>query len=495
MCIRPVGLLLLMLVVAVPVVAQPARFNDAPPLLTAVGSARFASDPSEVLDLNRCLRLALEGGNRHKVADTDVEVAAARLGQARSSRYPEVSATLSGIRFDESPNFLFPAGQFTIPSFTISTGIPGYNFSTPAQSLSTPAQDVKLMDRNLLVGTLDATYALYTGGLAGARIAQAKAGVEAARQERRLTDAQVTFDVRRAYYGVILARKLLTVAHDTLVRMEATLTLTQSIYETGSGRVKKTDFLRNRSMVETIRSMVVELESQEQTARVALAIAVGWDRATPFVVADTEFPVPAAMAGTASLLADALTSNPRLSMIKFGLDAASSEVTAARSGHLPKVGLFAQFRQVGNSYDAGIVTPDNTTAWNVGVGVAVPIFQGFRVVKAVDEARARRTKLELQLSLARDGVEFELRQTRLVIEKATNQQKATGEAYATSIENRELNIRAYQDELVETKDVIEAQLMEALLAAQHFRVQYERAEATARLDLILGVSTPSADQR
>ena len=34
------------------------------------------------------------------------------------------------------------------------------------------------------------------------------------------------------------------------------------------------------------------------------------------------------------------------------------------------------------------------------------------------------------------------------------------------LENRELNERAYQEELVETKDVIEAQLMEALLAGK-----------------------------
>jgi outer membrane protein len=484
----------LALAMLVPVVARSATPQGPPLLLAATGSARFAATPPEVLDLSRCLRLAVDAGNRRKVADAEVDAATARLGQARSSRYPEVSASLSGVRLNENPNFIFPGMTISTPASTIDTGIPGMAIPIPGQNFQMADWDVKLMDRTLFTGSLSATYALYTGGLASARMAQARAGLDVAREERRLTDAEVAFDVQRAYYGVILAGKLLDVARGTLDRMDATLELTKSIYEAGTGRVKKTDFLRHRAMVETIRGMVIELEAQDGEARLSLATIIGWDREKPFALADSDFPAPSEVAGTARLLADAVSANPRLAMIRSALLAAASDVKAAQAGHLPKVALFADVKRFGNDYSAGLMTADNKTAWSVGLGVDVPLFQGFRVVKAVDEARARRVKLERQLDLASDGVELDIRRTRLAIEKAAARQRATREAYATATENRELNIRAYQEELVETQDMIEAQLMEDLLAAQHFRAQYELTAAMARLEMILAPRLTDGNQ-
>ena len=40
------------------------------------------------------------------------------------------------------------------------------------------------------------------------------------------------------------------------IRDRVTLDLTESLYKTGSGRVKKTDYLRHSAMVDTIASMV-----------------------------------------------------------------------------------------------------------------------------------------------------------------------------------------------------------------------------------------------
>ncbi len=51
-------------------------------------------------------------------------------------------------------------------------------------------------------------------------------------------------------------------------------------------------------------------------------------------------------------------------------------------------------------------------------------------------------------------------------------------------QNRELNVRAYQDELVETQDVIQAQLMESFMQAQFQKVLFDHIESRFRLDLL-----------
>lgn len=488
------------------------------PTLSAAASAaaaRLTAEPAAPagLTLDACVAAALAHNGRRKAADHHVDEATARHGQALSSRYPALSASMTATRFDEDPNFVFPASSIAVPASAIQTPpmvltlpanafgpgfppvniplpIPGSTVSIPAQAFHIPEQDVRLMDQTVYTGSLSAMYALYTGGLAGARIQQAKAGMAAARHERRQAAAELVFDVKRAYYGVLLARKLRAVASDTFERMKATLDLTESLYKTGSGRVKKTDFLRHSAMVHTIASMVTEFDAQERTARAALGTLIGSSDAGGPEIADHEFPTGATGPAADGFVRLALEHNPQIAQVQAGLTAMKAGVDAARAGHLPKVGLFADMRLLGNAYGAGLVTPRNKTTWTVGFGVEVPIFQGFRVVNEVREARAGHRKLEQQFAALRDGVAFDVTRTLVAIDKALAQQESTGNAYKASVENRDLHVRAYQDELVETKDMIESQLVEAVLAGQFFKVQYDLAESRARLDLLMGAAEP-----
>ncbi len=474
--------------------------------------AQGPAAPASVVTLDQCVAAALRNNGRGKAAIASEAGAAARHGQALSSRYPSLTARLAATRLDDDPNFVFPESAIVVPAGSIQTPpmamtlpanafgpgfppanvalpVPGSSIPIPAQVFQVPEQDVRLMDRNLLTGSLSAMYAVYTGGLAGARIAQARAGVDAAKHERRQTEADLVFDVRRAYYGVVLARKLRSTAEDTFERMKATLDLTESLYKNGSGRVKKTDFLRHSAMVDTIASMVTEFAAQERTARAALAMLIGWAEAGEPDVADRDFPADQPVPAVDGLVREALTVNPQIGLVQAGLAASKAGIAAARAGHLPKVGVFADLHLFGNSYDAGIVTRRNKVAWAVGVGVELPLFQGFRVVKEVEAAKADSRALEQQYSALKDGVSFEVRRTAIAVDKAQAQLTSTGRAYTFATENRELHVRAYRDELVETKDMIESQLVEAVLAGQFYKVQYDLAESRAALDRILGATS------
>jgi outer membrane protein len=155
------------------------------------------------------------------------------------------------------------------------------------------------------------------------------------------------------------------------------------------------------------------------------------------------------------------------------------------------VGAFASLTLLVNSYDAGVVTPENKRMWTVGFGVEVPVFQGFRVSHQVGEAKGELKKLEQQLTLLRESIALEVRRACYRLEQALAQRKATRDAFDAASENRDLNTRAYQEELVETKDVIEAQLMEALLEAQHYKVLFDCVEAQATLEFVVGQPTAS----
>jgi outer membrane protein TolC len=104
----------------------------------------------------------------------------------------------------------------------------------------------------------------------------------------------------------------------------------------------------------------------------------------------------------------------------------------------------------------------------------------------VAEARAQAAKIEEEQFLLKEGIGLQIRDTFLSLSAAEKSHRATKDAMEAAEENRDLNTRAYQHGLVETEDVIQAQLMESLMSARHFKVRYDHVALRSRLDLVVG---------
>ncbi len=56
----------------------------------------------------------------------------------------------------------------------------------------------------------------------------------------------------------------------------------------------------------------------------------------------------------------------------------------------------------------------------------------------------------------------------------------------TAIENRELNLRAYQNEMASVSDFIESQLIEAILSSQYEAALFMQASTIFKIEQIFG---------
>ena len=88
--------------------------------------------------------------------------------------------------------------------------------------------------------------------------------------------------------GVQRKLAVVQIGRDALTRMEVTLELTENLYTKGSGKVKKTDYLRNKTVVEWLRTAVTSLGANEQLARSALTNSMGMDWEAPVEPAPQE---------------------------------------------------------------------------------------------------------------------------------------------------------------------------------------------------------------
>ncbi|HMK48884.1 MAG TPA: hypothetical protein VK435_02435, partial [Thermodesulfovibrionales bacterium] len=95
-------------------------------------------------------------------------------------------------------------------------------------------------------------------------------------------------------------------------------------------------------------------------------------------------------------------------------------------------------------------------------------------------------KIQQERLLLKEGIALKVKDAFLQIGRSQGQVKSTREALDAARENRELNVRAYQEELVETKDVIEAQLIEFFINGQYLKALYDNAANQADLEFIVG---------
>jgi len=449
------------------------------------GAAAAPLPGGPAMTLDQCLGFAMENNHRRPSSALSVQIAEAQYRQSKAGYWPQVGLDAGFQRRDEAPDFLFPASSFALPGQTVT--IPNLGtLQTPPQTLSVPAQDVKLMSRDTASASLNATLLLWDGGMRRGLGEQAKGAVDLARAEQRRTDLEIQDSVTRMYYGAVLARQLNQVGLDTLARMEATLALTEAMYKEGSGKVRKTDFLANKVMVETIRAAVATLEKNELMAQAALANTMGLNWQASVSPAAREIPYAPCPGDLDQLVGTAYRFSLDWEKLEAGLRAMEGAETTARSGDYPRLAMTVDLYQYWNGYDAGLMTSRNKEGWTLGIGLKIPVFSGNLVRNQVREARARVEKTREDQILLKEGIGLMVKDTLFGLNASQKALVASEAAMKAAEENRDLNTRAYESELVDTQDVIKAQLLESLMAAQYFKNRFDHAVLESQLTLIIG---------
>jgi outer membrane protein len=482
-------------------------------------SGQTVAENRQVLSLSDCLHIAMERNHGRAASQFAVAMAEAQHRQALSAYWPQVNAQGGVNRMSDAPNFMYPASTMYIPAQSVSipggtatvtipanafgpgfppaallmpVSFPGQTVTTNTQMFPIPAQNIKLLNPTTESVSGDFKWLVFDGGMRKGYGEQSLGAVSVAKAEVRRTDLELTENVVRLYYGAVLGRQLHQLGQDTLDRMEATLTLTESLYKDGSGTVNKTDYLDKKVMVETVRSLVAPLEANEASAEAALAYTMGLSWKSSVVPKEDAVPFNPYGGNLDDLVSTAYEFNPDWAEIDAGLRALEGERLTASSGYFPKIGLKGELHKRWNSYEGGLSTSQNKDGWSVGFGMEIPLFDGFLTRERVAEARARIGQLKEKKLLLAEGLGLEIRSMLLDLAASEKVVKATQDAATATTDDTELTLRGYQTGLVATEKVIRAQLQQALVTAAHDKAVYDHMALQSKIDLVVGKSVQAA---
>lgn len=357
-----------------------------------------AQEAPPVISLSQAVDLSLSGGFDQKINQ-------ATLAGARASHAQDLakgSFTLAGTgSYGLTKTVYDPA---TVSSTNYNDGLPqtlsagvtlGYQNTSLAVSGSSMAEN--LAGGNLgQVQTLGLTLGQvvwdgYLGGLPSATLAKSELTWQNSSLTSSLTKLTNVYNLKQSYYTMLSAQEGLDVLQNTLKKQQTTLQTIQAKYD-----LKQASNIDLKTAQVNVKSAEIDLRNGENTlraARVRLAILLGKPSDFMFKVASEQDP-----AVKISSVDEAVKKglDQRVELQQLSLSQKSSKIDEGVSQTLwqPTVSVSAGYtRTMTNSNQANLTssgklnTSYNVDAMNLGVKVALPIWDSGYASAKIDQTR------------------------------------------------------------------------------------------------------------
>jgi cobalt-zinc-cadmium efflux system outer membrane protein len=227
------------------------------------------------------------------------------------------------------------------------------------------------------------------GGKRDARIALAQATLAADDAELARVIADVRSDVRRAYFEVVAADRLVAIADD--VRALAVRARDTAQVRVAAGEAPRADQTQAELSVQNAENQLTAARGEAQATREELNALMGQPAGSPVALSD------GFATGTLPSLAEAIAQgrqiNAELQALDRRIAAQMAKRTAANAIRRPDITAGGAF-----TFDA---QPDFDYGWRVNFGITLPLFTSHQAAVFLEDAELVRLKAERDATSAR----------------------------------------------------------------------------------------------
>jgi len=426
-------------------------------VLSAV-SGPAAAQEKRVLTLDDCLRLALERNPFYLAAREREGGAKAQLNEAASRFFPSLNAQGMNTLSEKPIELVFPS---LIPD--------------------QPPQRIKVdFTRNYQM-TMALTVPIFTGGRLLAAYRQADYNLGATRESIRQSRQETIFNVKRGFYGYLLAKQFVEVAEEASALAEGHYNTVKSLFEVGMA--SKFDLLRSEVEVANLKPQLIRARNGLAVAELGLKSVLGLDLAESVEFRGELTFVPQDP-NVEEAVALALIQRPDLAQLQFQRRMAGEVLKLARANGLPTLAVAGSYNYWADQFKftKGVWT----NYYAVNLVLTIPIFNGFAASAQVGQSKALIRELELTQKGMTEMVKFEVRQAVLNYTQAREallSQEKNVEQAREAVRIAELN---YKEGLATNLDVSGTQVALSQARTNHSQALYDCAVALAQLEKAVG---------
>lgn len=254
-------------------------------------------------------------------------------------------------------------------------------------------------------------------------ISRAQANASGSLASLKRTEQSIILQTHVLFMGIARAYQLLNVADDNLKRSRRQL---ERITESNKvGAVALADVYRQQVQVGTDELAQIQAQSTYESAQADLIAFLGveydekaWTidvTGVPTDIDTAEFAeLHARYENFDNLVATGLEHRPDHQAAGAVLNAASSSITIARSGHLPSVSASGSYGYSNSELDK---LTDNRSL-SLGLNVSLPIFNGFATSNAVQQAQVQEMNAREDLEQSKRQIAVDVKKGLLALQQA-----------------------------------------------------------------------------
>jgi outer membrane protein len=418
-------------------------------LLTSMHLPAFAGT---MLTLHECIENALANHPSIRAAQESLNAGQGRVTQATSPYLPQVTASTG---------------------YSDSHALGGAFGETITKSYTT---------------TLSVNQVLYDFGRTGNALDAARLGTQSAERDIDRVVQEVVLNVKQAYYALLQAKKLVSVAQQTLVQTQGHMNQAEAFFRAGSK--PRYDVTRAEVDVNNAKLGLINAENTVRLNTISLYNAMGLDPVRDVEIVDV-LSQPTALPSLDEAETVALKSRPEMLKAEFDIQAAQSQVRTEQANYLPTLSASGAYNWAHGTVQAGTfegipLIGEIQDSWNAGVTLSMPLFEGGLTNGRVSEARANKHSLEAQRNRLRQSILLEVNQAYADLESAAARIAVMDSSLRSARESLDLAEGRYREGIGPSLEVTDAQVADAKAESDEVQALYDYQLAAAKLAKAMG---------
>lgn len=356
----------------------------------------------------------------------------------------------------------------TLPKVTGSTNI---TYNPIIQEIALGGQTFKMGQPWVAVAGVQLQQALFNQQVF-IGLKAAKSTKEFYQLNANLTEEQIIERVSNAYFQVFTAQEQKNTLESSYSSTEKVRNVIKSLYDNGLS--KKIDLDRTNVNLTNIETNIKQSNNGITQAENALKFYMGMPIETKIQLVQED------MAVTPHLLDETVNTDERteVKVLLKNKELLEYQKKATIANYYPTVNLTANYNWQGlgekfpltNGSSKGVMWSDYSA---IGLGINIPIFNGFAT-----KAKVQQNQIDI------DKLEIDIKDTKLGLDQAYQNAKAQIENSLATLESQKANVKLAEDVLADTKSNYQYGLatLTDLLDAENSLVQAKNNYTTAILD-------------
>ena len=434
-------------------------------IAAAESIAPDADTISDIHTLSVSIDYALSESRAFQIAKKEVELAEAKVKEARAALWPHLTVN-GGYTFNgDLPTTVLDG------NFPMTQGGPG------ATGSESEPIEIEMGAHHNIRGQVQVTYPLFTWGRLGNLYEQAVLGKLAAERALDAVQLDIELKVRQAFHGLLLAEAFVEVTEAALAQVEKRYKIAEAQKNAGTGT--RLEVIRANVQVVNTRSQLIQAQNQRKIAVENLKLTLGYPLAQPLAIRG-ELTAEFKTVNIADALETALKNRPEVRQINLQEQIGETRLKVAKSGNKPMLSTFSNYT-LNDSERQSI-----DTSWSAGVSIQIPIFDGFAHRAQVKQAEVGLDEIRLNKAEFLDGITISVKSAVFDLQAAEKLIDAQAGIVEQAAEGLRIANVQHEAGLITGVELTDVELSHTQAQVNRLQAVHDYIIAVARLERAIG---------